>query len=127
MADGQTVVFPELVLENGSGLSRNERISAQSLGRLLVNAYASPIMPEYISSLPLMGLDGTTKNRLKTSPLAGFAHIKTGTLQDVRGIAGYVLAASGRRYAVVSIVNGSSAHKSQTLHNQLLTWIYDQG
>ena len=121
------LVFPELVLENGSGLSRTERISAQSLGRLLVNAYSSPIMPEYISSLPLMGLDGTTKNRLKTSPLAGFAHIKTGTLQNVRGIAGYVLAASGRRYAVVSIVNGSAAHKSQTLHNQLLTWIYDQG
>ena len=119
--------FPELVLENGSGLSRQERISAQSLGRLLVSAYFSPIMPEYLSSLPLVGVDGTLKSRLKNSPLAGFAHIKTGTLRDVRGIAGYVLAASGRRYAVVSIINGSSIEKASTLHNQLLSWMYEKG
>ena len=119
--------FPELVLENGSGLSRKERISAYSLGRLLVSAYSSPIMPEYLSSLPLVGIDGTLKSRLKNSPLAGFAHIKTGTLRDVRGIAGYVLAASGRRYAVVSIINGSSVEKAAILHNQLLSWVYEKG
>jgi D-alanyl-D-alanine carboxypeptidase/D-alanyl-D-alanine-endopeptidase (penicillin-binding protein 4) len=116
--------MPELVLENGSGLSRVERISAGSLARLLADAYAGPLMPEFISSLPLAGVDGTMKKR---NGAVGSAHIKTGMLADVRAIAGYVLAASGRRYAVVAIINHPNARDAQGVHDALLQWIYQNG
>ncbi len=119
--------MPELVLENGSGLSRSERISAASMGHLLVQAFASPVMPEFISSLPMVGIDGTMRHRLSTTVVAGQAHIKTGTLADCRAIAGYVLAASGRRYAVVAFLNHPNAPAAQAVHDTLLQWIYEHG
>ena len=88
------IAMPELVLENGSGLSRRERISARSMARVLQAAWASPVMPELMSSLPLVGYDGTMRKRLNLRSVAGHAHIKTGSLAEVRAIAGYVLAAS---------------------------------
>ena len=87
--------FPELVIENGAGLSRQERISAKSLGDMLVDAGSSPVMPELISSLPIAGADGTMKKRLKNNEITGRAHIKTGTLDGVKTIAGYVLSTPG--------------------------------
>jgi D-alanyl-D-alanine carboxypeptidase/D-alanyl-D-alanine-endopeptidase (penicillin-binding protein 4) len=116
--------MPELVLENGSGLSRTERISAASLARLLEDAYAGALMPEFMSSLPLAGVDGTMKKRNGAS---GSAHIKTGLLADVRAIAGYVLAASGRRYVVVAIINHPNARDAQPAHDALLQWVYQNG
>ena len=116
--------FPELVMENGSGLSRVERISAASMGRLLLAAYASPVMPEFIASLPLVAYDGTMKRRLKYESVAGQAHIKTGSLSDVRALAGYVLDARGRRFAVVFIVNHPNAGATQSAQDALLNWVY---
>jgi D-alanyl-D-alanine carboxypeptidase/D-alanyl-D-alanine-endopeptidase (penicillin-binding protein 4) len=74
---------PELILDNGSGLSRKERISAATLAHLLQKAYASALMPEFVASLPLTAVDGTMKKRLGDSNIAGHAHIKTGTLEGV--------------------------------------------
>ena len=116
--------MPELVLENGSGLSRTERISAGSLARLLSHAFSSPLMPEFMSSLPLVGVDGTMKKR---NGAAGSAHIKTGLLADARAIAGYVLAASGRRYVAVAIINHANARDAQPALDALLQWIYTNG
>ena len=117
----------ELVIENGSGLSRIERISAGALGRMLVAAFKSPVMPEFVSSMPLVAYDGTMRRRLKTRDIAGQAHIKTGSLNDVRSIGGYVLAASGRRYAVVFMVNHGNAGASQAAQDALLQWVYAEG
>ena len=117
----------ELVMENGSGLSRIERISAGALGRMLVAAYRSPVMPEFISSMPLVAYDGTMRRRLKTRDVAGQAHVKTGSLNDVRSIGGYVLSASGRRYAVVFMVNHGNAGASQAAQDALLQWVYAEG
>ena len=97
--------MPELVLENGCGLSRIERISAGSLGNLLGDAWKSQWMPELMASLPISGVDGTMKARNVPS---GAAHMKTGLLGDTRAVAGYVLAASGKRYVVVAIINHPS-------------------
>ena len=116
--------FPELVIENGAGLSRIERISAQSLTALLVAAFRSPVMPELVASLPLVAVDGTMRRRLKSDAIAGQAHVKTGTLVDVRAIAGYVLDKSGRRYAVTMIVNHPNAPQTQAALDALLSWIY---
>lgn len=117
----------QLVIENGSGLSRTERISVGAMGRMLVAAFKSPTMPEFISSLPLVGYDGTMRKRLTKQTVAGSAHIKTGSLNDVRAIAGYVLAASGKRYAVVCIINHTNAVAGQAAHDALLQWIYENG
>lgn len=116
-----------LQLENGSGLSRNERISALQMGRLLNHAFASPVMPELLSSLPVLGIDGTMQKRAVGLQVAGHAHIKSGGLEGVRNFAGYVLAASGRRYVVVCFVNHKNAHQTESAQDELLQWIYAHG
>jgi serine-type D-Ala-D-Ala carboxypeptidase/endopeptidase (penicillin-binding protein 4) len=114
----------EFVLENGAGLSRVERLTSAGLARLLVTAFESPLMPEMMSSLPIVGIDGTMRKR---NGAAGSAHIKTGLLADTRAIAGYVLAASGRRYAIVAFVNHPNAGATQGALDALLNWVYAQG
>lgn len=118
---------PEVVIENGAGLSRIERISAGTMGHMLMVAYRAPTMPEFVSSLPLVGFDGTMRRRLQDHAVAGNAHVKTGTLNEVRAIAGYVRASSGRHYAVVSLINHSNALYGQQAQDLLLQWIYDRG
>jgi D-alanyl-D-alanine carboxypeptidase/D-alanyl-D-alanine-endopeptidase (penicillin-binding protein 4) len=115
---------PELVLENGSGLSRSERISAGNLAAILQAAWRSPVMPEFIASMPVAAVDGTMRRRLKGEGIAGQAHIKTGLLTDVRAMAGYVLDRSGRRQIVVMIVNHPAAHETQPAFDALLRWAY---
>ncbi len=118
------LTFPELVLENGSGLSRNERLSAKSLGQLLLAAHLSAVMPELAASLPLVAVDGTMRKRLSGAEVAGQAHIKTGTLSGVRAMAGYVLDRRGRMMVVVCIVNHARASEIQPVQDALLKWVY---
>jgi len=113
-------------VDNGSGLSRESRISAQALGRMLQTAFASPSMPEFIASLPVAGVDGTM--RRNRSRALGSAHLKTGSMRDVSAIAGYVLAASGRRYVVVAMINHPSAGAaSRGVFDALLDWTVQDG
>lgn len=113
-----------LVIENGSGLSRIARIRAASLGKLLLTAWQRPYMPEFIASLPIAGVDGTAMGRLNSSPANGYAHVKTGTINDVRAMAGYVLDRNGRRHAVVMMVNDPAASASKDAQDALLEWIW---
>ncbi|MBI1943616.1 MAG: D-alanyl-D-alanine carboxypeptidase/D-alanyl-D-alanine-endopeptidase [Betaproteobacteria bacterium] len=115
----------ELVIENGTGLSRIERISAATVAALLQFAWRSPVMPEFIASLPIAASDGTMRRRLKDSGVAGQAHIKTGLLSDARSMAGYVLDRSGRRMVVVMLVNHANAHQAQEAMDALLLWVYE--
>ena len=117
---------PELSIENGAGLSRTDRLSAASLGALLQAAWKSAVMPEFVSSLPLAGLDGTFRKRLIGEPLAGQAHMKTGLLSDTRAMAGYVLGRNGRRYAVVMLMNHPNAPDAETATDALLRWVHEQ-
>jgi D-alanyl-D-alanine carboxypeptidase/D-alanyl-D-alanine-endopeptidase (penicillin-binding protein 4) len=96
------------VWDNGSGLSRQERISARGLARLLQLAWRSPVMPELVSSLPISGVDGTLK-RFKSASV-GSAHLKTGSLSNVLARAGYVDGASGKRYVLVALINHANAN-----------------
>ncbi|KVE39454.1 D-alanyl-D-alanine carboxypeptidase/D-alanyl-D-alanine endopeptidase [Burkholderia sp. TSV86] len=114
-----------LSLENGSGLSRNERVSALALADLLQAANASPVAQTFVDSLPIAGVDGTMKNRLTNAPVLGNAHIKTGTLRDVRAIAGYVGSADGSSYVVVSFINDDRAGAARAAHDALLEWVYE--
>lgn len=123
----QGMAFPELVVENGSGLSRTARISAASLARVLEFAAAGPHAHLVRGSLPIAGVDGTMKYRLAGQPIAGNAWIKTGSLAEVRTIAGYVDAASGRRYAVVLLANGPGAESAARVQEQFLRWVHANG
>lgn len=109
----------EMVIDNGSGLSRDGRISAQLLGRLLQSAWASGVMSELMSSLPVSGTDGTLRRSTAT---AGRAHLKTGSLRDVAGVAGYVWSTSGRRHVVVAIVNHPQAGSARPVLDTLVQW-----
>ncbi|MEK7362022.1 MAG: D-alanyl-D-alanine carboxypeptidase, partial [Pseudomonadota bacterium] len=121
------LAFPELVLENGSGLSRHERISAEHMGSLLLEAWRSAVMPELMSSLPLVAYDGTMRRRLRFESIAGQAHIKTGSLVDARTMAGYVLDQRGQRHVVVLFINHANAAAAQPAQDALLQWVYQRG
>jgi serine-type D-Ala-D-Ala carboxypeptidase/endopeptidase (penicillin-binding protein 4) len=125
--DRQGLNFPELVIDNGSGLSRLERISARSLARVLQSMANSSYGDLMRESLPLVGNDGTMAKRLVNEPIAGRAWIKTGSLNDVRSIAGFVDAQSGTRYAVVMLINGPRAEGSQALQDTFLRWVHANG
>ena len=108
-----------VVIDNGSGLSRESRASAQTLARLLSVAWASPVMPELMASLPVGGVDGTLR---RARMQLGRAHLKTGSLRDVAGIAGYVLSTSGRRYVVVAVINHPNANAARPALEALTQW-----
>ncbi len=112
-----------MVLDNGSGLSRSGVVSADSLTQMLQKAWMSPVMPEYVSSLSILGVDGTARNRLRDASTQSLAHVKTGSLRDVRSIAGYVWGASGKRYVVVSMVNHERANEARSFENALVAWL----
>jgi D-alanyl-D-alanine carboxypeptidase/D-alanyl-D-alanine-endopeptidase (penicillin-binding protein 4) len=119
--------FSKLQIENGSGLSRTGRISARHVGELLLDAYKSPNKNNLLKSLPIMGVDGTLRRRMRGTIAAKNSFMKTGTLRDARGIAGYVKAKNGKTYVVVILHNGSNA-KSRVLavHNKLIEWTIEQ-
>jgi len=119
--------MPELVLENGSGLSRRERISAGSLARLLLAADASPVRDEFASSLAVAATDGTVQRRFQNGSVAGQALLKTGTLEGVRALAGYVIDGGGRRFVVVAIVNHANSAMTQGALDALVQWVYREG
>ena len=111
----------EVVIDNGSGLSRHTRISAQRLARLLLLANEGPLISELMSSLPISGLDGTLR-RSRAGSVTGRAHLKTGSLRDVIGVAGYVLSNNGRRYVLVAIVNHPQAQQARAVLDALVQW-----
>src|SRR3546814_13461494 len=123
---GQGRHRPELGRDNGAGLSGDARVSAESLAARLTRAGHTPLMPEFLSSLSIAGVDGTMRRRLKGEQTAGMAHLKTGSLRDVRAVAGYVLGASGKRYVVVSLVNDPNAAAVRAFDAALIAWLAGQ-
>lgn len=105
--------------ENGSGLSRSESVTARQLAQLLQGAWASPLMPDLVASLPALGLDGTLRRAQQN---VGLAHLKTGSLTNVSGVAGYVHAAQGRRYVLIAIANHPRANELRPAIQALVDW-----
>jgi len=115
--------FTELVLENGAGLSRKERISAAHLAQLLQHAAAHPYSAELQPILPILGIDGSVKKRLKESPAASHAHLKTGTLEGVKTIAGYVRSQGSKEWVMVFFINHPNAKRGQAAQDALIEWV----
>lgn len=120
---GQGVDVRGWVMENGSGLSRQERLTAEGLANMLDVAWRSPLMPEFMSSLAIAGVDGTLRRRMRADETKGVAHLKTGTLRDSRALAGYVLGASGKRYILVAMINHERAASTGKFLDSLVHWL----
>lgn len=122
---GRKLDFPELNFDNGAGLSRLSQLTAAHLGDLLRYAWHSPLMPEFVSSMSLSGLDGTLTYRFRKDGLAGRAHMKTGSLDHVSAIAGYLQARSGDRFIVVALQNYHNVHRGtgEEVQAALLRWV----
>lgn len=118
----------QLQLSNGAGLSRDTRITTNLLNNILQSAWASPYMPEFVSSLPINGMDGTMRSRVRGAGMAGRMHVKTGSLDEVVAVAGYVYSQSNRVYTVAGIVNHELADRGPgaELLDELLAWVYLQ-
>jgi serine-type D-Ala-D-Ala carboxypeptidase/endopeptidase (penicillin-binding protein 4) len=124
----RSIRIPGFALDNGSGLSRSERISARGLGQVLDLAWHSPFMPELAASLPLSATDGTVRRRFNSAGMQGRLRLKTGTLDDVSALAGFVNAASGKTYVLVIIVNhpGAPGGSAAAIQGELIRWVFGQ-
>ncbi|MFR0674712.1 D-alanyl-D-alanine carboxypeptidase/D-alanyl-D-alanine-endopeptidase [Enterobacterales bacterium AW_CKDN230030176-1A_HGKHYDSX7] len=114
------ITSPHLVMENGSGLSRAERVSTREMAALLQAAWKSPYAAEFMSSMPLVGMDGTMRKRLKRTAMMGEGHIKTGTLNTVRAIAGFSRDDNGTTWAVAAILNDPKPWGAGAILDQVL-------
>jgi len=117
-----------VAIENGAGLSRKTRTTARDMGEMLQFAWRQPYMPEYLASMSLSGLDGTLRRRFGNTDLVGKAHLKTGSMDHVTAIAGYLQSRSGRRFAIVALQNYEDIHRGpgEEVQEALLRWLYEQ-
>ncbi len=115
---------PAPLIDNGSGLSRDERITPEALALLLRHAARHPRAEAFVGSLAVAGMNGTARRYASDprSPVYGNAWLKTGTLRDVTGVAGYVNAANGARYVVVAFVNHPDAGAARPALEALVEW-----
>lgn len=125
-AEEQALDLSDMIIDNGAGLSRDVRLSADNMVGLLQHAWKSPYMPEFVSSLSLVGTDGTFQRRHKSGMLTGRAHLKTGRLDDVTALAGYMTARDGTRYALSVLHNDKGVHRGsgEAVQDAILRWLY---
>jgi D-alanyl-D-alanine carboxypeptidase/D-alanyl-D-alanine-endopeptidase (penicillin-binding protein 4) len=118
----------QLTLDNGAGLSRNTRVTTALMNAVLQSAWRSPWMPEFVASLPINGMDGTMRTRIRGTTMSGRMHVKTGSLDEVVAVAGYVYSQSNRVYTVAGIVNHDLADRGPgaELLDEFLIWVYQQ-
>jgi serine-type D-Ala-D-Ala carboxypeptidase/endopeptidase (penicillin-binding protein 4) len=122
----QAIAAPELVIENGSGLSRDERVSAQTLVALLRLMHSRPTAQLFRESLPVAGVDGTLSTRMRNSQASASAWLKTGGLNDVRSLAGYLRRSDGRQFAYVGMLNHPRAPQAFGVLERAVEWSYAQ-
>lgn len=116
-----------LVLDNGSGLSRSERVSPALLAGVLRAGQRGAQAPELLGTLPIAGVDGTLSRRLKESPATARARLKTGTLRDAVGLAGFVPDASGKPWVFVALLNHpEAARRGRPVLDALVNWVATQ-
>ena len=123
--DKYGIDFQDQFIDNGSGLSRQNLVRAETVSQLLMKIYQHPLRAEFVSSLPISGIDGTIKKRFKKFPLKERMHLKTGTIDGVQGLAGYVQGLSGKEYIVVFMHNDFSefTYKTRPFQDAFLTWV----
>jgi serine-type D-Ala-D-Ala carboxypeptidase/endopeptidase (penicillin-binding protein 4) len=109
-----------LVLDNGSGLSRSERITPMQLARVIQEGLAGPWASELLMSMPMAGVD---TERFKGTVVAERARLKPGGLRNVGSLAGMVLDADGKQHVMVAIVNADMPWRGRQAINELVEWV----
>jgi serine-type D-Ala-D-Ala carboxypeptidase/endopeptidase (penicillin-binding protein 4) len=125
--DEQRIERDGLVMDNGSGLSRSERIAPRTMARAIEIALRGKHAPELLMSLPVAGVDGTMRNRLKGTSAQGWARLKTGTLKNVTALAGTVRDTRGDTWVVVAFINHADAAKGRPALDALVEWVANSG
>jgi D-alanyl-D-alanine carboxypeptidase/D-alanyl-D-alanine-endopeptidase (penicillin-binding protein 4) len=117
-----------LIIINGAGLSRESRVSAGMLSNILAAASRGPYASEFIASLSIAGIDGTTRDRYDDALGNGVMHVKTGRIDHVSALAGYAHAADGRIYTLAILTNTPEAHRGlgQEVEEAVLRWLHEQ-
>jgi D-alanyl-D-alanine carboxypeptidase/D-alanyl-D-alanine-endopeptidase (penicillin-binding protein 4) len=95
----------DLALDDGSGLSRNDMIMADTSVKLLTFMSRHKYFAQFREALPVAGVDGTLRSRMRGTPAEGNVRAKTGTLSSVASLSGYVTAASGERLVFSMMLN----------------------
>ena len=114
-----------LVLDNGSGLSRTEKISAAQLEAVVRAGMTGPWAPEFLTSLPVVGVDGLMRWRQADGAVPIQARLKPGGLRNVVSVAGTVNDAAGQPMIVVVILNHDNARAavSRPIIDAVLQWV----
>ena len=121
----KNIIDEGFFIDNGSGLSRNSRLTASLLSHVLRWGWRDPSMPEFLSSLSVPGVDGTLQKRFSGDPILGRAHLKTGFLDGVRSIAGYLHLHNGETLSLVIIMSGDKLSKNRNNIESLVSLIYN--
>jgi len=123
---GLGVDIEGMAFDEVAGLSRTNRITVDHVASVLEQAANSLVMPEFVSSLPVAGVDGTLRNRLKDGPEAGRIRMKTGRIDHVSALAGYMRNAANEDLIVVILVNHEGAHRGPgpALQDEILRWAF---
>jgi serine-type D-Ala-D-Ala carboxypeptidase/endopeptidase (penicillin-binding protein 4) len=125
--DEHRIARDGLVMDNGSGLSRSERIAPRTMARAIEVAINGQYAPELLMSLPVAGADGTMRNRLKGTRAEGWARLKTGTLKNVTALAGTVRDTRGDTWVVAAFINHDDAAKGRPALDALIDWVANSG
>ena len=106
MTDKVGAASDDVTATDGSGLSTLDRVTARSLVQLLSYAHRSKWSADFHASLPVAGESELLRHRMRYTPAQGNLHAKTGTTNDVIGLAGYVTARNGEVLAFAFLYNG---------------------
>jgi D-alanyl-D-alanine carboxypeptidase/D-alanyl-D-alanine-endopeptidase (penicillin-binding protein 4) len=98
---------------DGSGLSRQDLVAPRAITKLLEYMAASPRFQAFLDSLPVSGKDGTLADRFRGPPTGGRIHAKTGSMEHVNALSGYMDLPSGERLAFAIIGNNHPTKPDQ--------------
>lgn len=118
----QGISVQDWFFENGSGLSRSTRIDARGLAEFLRHMASRSDFPDFLASFPRAGTDGTLHRRVNN--IDGFAYLKTGSLNGVRSLGGYLRDKEGQMWAVGILVKSPKAYDSWAPMENLLEFLY---
>ena len=115
---------PDLIVENGSGLSRAERISTKSLASFLEYGITAPFAKDFLQSLPIAATDGTLSKRFNSTAAERNAFLKTGTLTGVKALAGYLRLPNDKAMLFVAIINHPNAEIGTRALDSAVDWVF---
>ena len=117
----------ETVFADGSGLSRDDLVTPETVVALLVHMTRAPSFDVFLDSLPVGGVDGTLADRFKAKRLKGRIYAKTGTLEGVNALSGYMDLPSGKRLAFSIIGNSHALDEApaEAALDQIAAAVYD--